>query len=285
MSKIPLKDRKGIKEAIPKAEAEVKKAADALGTTLVLVDNTSDLYEGLGDKGPQLAEGFAAYFQKFAEAAAVFSKNELQRDALRDRLTASGGRVLIALIKSDAADEYFSFHDDGLHLEVKPNYWNNWLSYYNHERLEAKLSVDVGGVALPLAARRVLNENLPKIDAEMKRVSDAYGSVVEWDKDQIPHVYAWLVQHQKATESFGVEVLNYAKQFATAFVEFTKNPDNKEAIQEAFKTNRVGFKLADSGDADVYWLWHEGNLLMQVKPNYWNNWLSYYNGEHLEKTL
>jgi len=285
MSKIPLKDRKAIKEAVPKAEAEVKKAADVLGTTLTCVDNTGDLYEKLADRAVDLGASFPLYFEALAKASAELSKNPLQKDALRDRLAGCGGRVLIEIIDASGPDNYWAFKDDGLHIEVKQSYWGSWLSYYNAEKLESMLSVDLGGVQLPLAVRRKLAEYEPKIEATLKKASDTYGSQLTWDMDQIPHVYEWLKKDGRATEEFGSQVHAYVEQFAKTLGEFCANPDNKEALQDAFKTNRAGFKLEDSGATDVYWIWSDGNLLMQVKQGYWGSWLSYYNSEYLEKTL
>jgi len=119
----------------------------------------------------------------------------------------------------------------------------------------------------------------------MKKLSDVFGSQLTWDMDQLPHVYEWLKKDSKATEDFGSQVLAYVEQFSKTITDFSKNPDNKEALQDAWKTSRAGFKMEDSSATDVYFLWSDGNLLMQVKPSYWGSWLSYYNPEYLEKTL
>jgi len=284
-SKIPLAARKAIKESVTKTEVHVKAAADALGTTIQIVDNTADLFEKLGDKGAELGNGFHQYFEAFAKAAVELSHNQLQKDALRDRLGSVGGRVQITIVPSTDPDNYWDFKGDALHMEVKASYWGSWLSYYNAERLEAKLTADLGGVQLPLAVRRNIAEHEPLILAELQNLSNVYGSQITWDMDQIPQVYAWLVSHQKGDAHVGKQILDYVVQFHKAVAEFCKNPDNKEAVQDAWKTNRGGFLFADSAAPDVYWHWQDGDLRMQVKPSYWGSWLSYYNEQNLEKTL
>jgi len=285
MSKIPLTVRKAIKEALAKAEASVRTASETLGTTLQLVDNTAELYEKLGDHAANVATGYVLYYEAFAKAALELTTHPLQKEALRDRLGSVGGRVYIELTANDAPDSYFVFKDDGLAIHAKPNGYGSWISYYNAQQLEKVLTSDVGGVQIPLAARRVLQEAEAKIEVEMRKVSDAYGSVVEWDKDQIPQVWQWLHQHAKADDNFGNVLLSYVVQFAKVFIEFNKNADNKEAVQEALRSGRVRFKLEENEAPERYWVWEEGNLCMSIKPNSWGSWISYYNGEHLEKTL
>lgn len=285
MSKIPLKDRKAIKEAVPLAEAEVKKAGDALGITLTLVENTGDLYEALGDKGPSLAESYPKYFAQLVQTCTEFAKNATRKEAIIGKFNAVGGKVTIKIIDSSASDAYYNFSSDALLIEVKASYWGSWMSYYNAEYMEKVITVDFQGVEVPLIAKRNVNEFIPQIEAELKKASAVYGHELTWQIEKLGAVAAWLKADNRSIDDFGAKVFDYVKQFVTTFSNFVKNADNKEAVEDAFKTNQVGFKTVSSSESDVYFLWEDGSLLLQVKSSYWGSWLSYYKEEYLEKTL
>jgi hypothetical protein len=280
---IPLAARKAIKESIPKAEAALKQAGDAIGQPLVFTDNTPALWTGLGESyQAQLADNFHLYYEKLAKVFQEFAQDPLRLSNLKDRLKKVGNKVLVTLVE-DGPDNYYQFKDDALHIEVKPSYFGSWIDYYSADVLEKLLSVEWGSHKLSLAARKNIDSALPQIAAHMKRASDAYGTALSFDVDGLGALYAHI--GERAAEDFGDKVVEYAKQFADVFSEFVQNADNKEAVQGALKTNKIGFLLDADSASDVYWAWKDGSLKMQVKPGYFGSWLSYYAGPALEATL
>jgi len=75
----------------------------------------------------------------------------------------------------------------------------------------------------------------------------------------------------------------YPKQLATAFDEFCKDPDNKEALQEVLTTGKVGLRFGET--SDTYWVIEDGTLWMETQPNYFGSYLSYYDKDRLERKL
>lgn len=283
MATIPLKSRKAIKEAIPLCEAQLARAGTAVGVTLSFVDNTPELFVGLGDRGENLGPELPKYFSALADAFTEFAKNETRKEALQEALNQVGGKVKLQLIGSNDTDKYFSWTADELHIETKPSYWGSWLSYFNAEYLENSLEVTYYDVKMPLEVRRKIIGAIPEVNTHIKRASDAYGAELTWEVDYGKLVNFIGVDKAKSLDS---SLAAYAKQFADTFSEFVKaDPDNKEAIQEAFTANIVGFDYADSSASDKYWTWQDGKLLMQVKASYWGSWLSYFNTANLEATL
>jgi len=285
MSKIPLKDRKAIKEAVPLAEDFVKKASDALGVSLQCVNNTEELYVGLGASSPQLAENFPKYFERLFEVAKEFAADEVGLGPFKERLNAVNGKIQISLVGSNEPDRYWNLKADALHVEVKQGYWGSWLSYYNKEYMEKNLSANFQGVNLSIATLKNIQTALPKVHAHLQRASAAYGAEITWEEEKLHEIFTWLEKNKVDTKNFGDIVEKYSEQFANTFSKFVENSDNKEAIQEVFTTNKVGIHMAGSSDGDLYFLWKDGVLLLQVKSGYWGSWLSYYNEQYLEKTL
>jgi hypothetical protein len=281
---IPLAARKAIKEAVPKGEAALKKAGEAVGETLVFTDNTAELWTALGESYQgKLAEGFPVYYETLATVFQEFAKDPLRLAALKDRLKKVGGKVLISIADSNAADNYFLFKTDALHIDVKQSYWGSWMTYYSAAALEKQLDNEWAGHKLPLAVRKNIDNAMPQIADQMKSASAAYGAELKFDTEGLGALYSHV--GSRAGEDFGDKVVAYAKQFATTFSEFVKNPDNKEAIQGALKTNKIGFQLAADSAEDKYWIWEGGSLLMQVKAGYFGSWHSYYGTSQLEATL
>lgn len=281
---IPLKSRKAIKEAIPLAEAEVLKASNAIGVTLTFDDNTADLWAALGEaKGDTLGPALPKYFVELAKTFAEFSKDASRKEALVDALNAVGGKVRLVMVPANNKDVYFSFAPDAFCLETKPNYWGSWLSSFNAENLEKIMRVDYQGANMPLLAKRKLMESMSAIESEVKRASGVFGSSLTWDVNY-GDVWKHLGNDSKASD-FGVSVVKYAKQFGDALGEFFKNATRKEAFLDALTTGRVGFSLAAANDKDVYWVWKDGAILMQIKPSYWGSWISSFNADNLEKVM
>jgi len=281
---IPLAARKAIKESIPKAEAALKKAGEAIGETLVFTENTAELWTALGDsQQTKLAEAFHVYYESLATVFQEFAQDPVRIAALKDRLKKVGGKVFLKVVDSSGPDNYFLFKDDGLYIDVKQSYWGSWMSYYNASALEKQLSVEWGGHKLTLAARKNLNSAMPQIAEHMKRASTAYGTELTFDTDGLAALYSHV--GTRAGDDFGDKVVVYVKQFADTFSEFVKNPDNKEAIQDALKTNKIGFYPDSDSATDTYWVWKEGSLRMQIKASYFGSWHSYFGTSQLEKTL
>jgi len=281
---IPLGARKAIKESVPKAEAALKQAGEAVGETLIFTDNTAELWAGLGESyQSQLADWFPKYYEILATVFQEFAKDPLRLATLKERLKKVGGKVLVTIADANGPDNYFLFKDDGLHIEVKQSYWGSWMSYFSVEALEKQLNVEWAGHTLALPVRKNINEAIPKIGEQMARASAAYGAELKFDTDGLGALYSHA--GSDAGTDFGDKVVLYAKHFADIFSEFVKNPDNKEAVQGALKTNKIGFQLDSDSAKDVYWIWKDGSLLIQVKKGYFGSWLSYYTGAALEATL
>jgi hypothetical protein len=281
---IPLAARKAIKESVPKAEAALKQAGDAIGEPLVFTDNTPALWTGLGESYQgALAANFHVYYEKLATVFKEFSTDPLRLSTLKERIKKVGGKVLVTLVDDSSPDNYFQFKDDALHIEVKASYFGSWIDYYSAAALEKQLSVSWNSHSLSLEAQKNINKAIPQVAEHMKRASSAYGAELKFDVEGLGALYAHV--GDRAGEDFGDKVVDYAKTFADTFSEFVKNPDNKEAIQGALKTNKIGFQLDADSASDVYWVWKDGSLLMQVKPGYFGSWLSYFSTSALEATL
>jgi hypothetical protein len=283
MSKIPLKSRKAIKEAVPLVEAELARASQAIGVTLSFIDNTGDLFEALESKAESLGPELPKYFAEVTKTFTEFAKNEVRKEALQEALNLVGGKVRLVIVPSSTNDLYFVFTADELQIQAKANYWGSYLSYFNQDYLEAGMKVEYHGVKMPLEVKRKIVEAIPNVNREIKRASDTYGAELTWEVDYGKLVT--FVGESKAKE-LNTHLVAYAKQFADAFGAFVSaDADNKEAVQEIFTANIVGFDYADSSASDAYWVWKDGSLLMQIKANYFGSYLSYFNGEYLEKTL
>jgi hypothetical protein len=281
--KIPLKSRKAIKEAFPKVEAELARASQAIGVTLSWVENTGELFFALESRGENLGPELPKYFTELVNTFTEFAKNEVRKEALQEALNQVGGKVKIVTVGSSETDRYYSWSADELRMEVKASYWGSYLSYFNAGYLEASLNVTYFDVKMPLEVKRKIVAAIPDVNNHIKRASDNYGAELTWEVDYGKLVT--FVGEYKAKE-LDTHLPAYAKQFADAFSEFVNaDPDNKEAIQEAFTANIVSFHLADNSENDKYWIWQDGKLLLQVKAGYFGSYLSYYNGGNLESTL
>jgi len=284
MTSIPLKVRKALKdETLPQIAAELAKCSEVLGVTLSFIDNTPDIFTALQDKGDATAE-VIAYFTQLTAMINEVAANPVAKEALAAALRNAGGKIGVKVFPSDPGS-YFVFSADALWITVNYDYWNLWVTHHDAEQLEKALPAEESGSgSVPLVTKKTIAVLKPELDAAIAAASAAYGAPITFEVDY-GYAWKWWGKDDGQAAELANSVCNYAKQFSEVFVAFVANADNKEAVQEKFTTNTVGFLWDKDGSDDRYWVWQDGKLLLQVNPSYFGSWLSYYDAEKLESTL
>jgi len=72
---------------------------------------------------------------------------------------------------------------------------------------------------------------------------------------------------------------------ATTLNEYVKNPDNKESLEQFLTSGKIGVRIISANAEDKYFAFDNGTLWMESKPGYWGSYLSYFNGDYLDKLL
>jgi hypothetical protein len=281
---IPLAVRKEIKESLPKSQAYVESAGKSIGMTLQYVDQYAEFYTKLGSQQSDLCSGMEAYYEQLAKVFAEFAQDPLRLEALKTALARVNGKIVIKQIPASEADTYWGFSQDGLEIIFKEGAWGSWISYFSADELEKKLSVPWEGNAVSLVVKKSISDAEKEIAGHLARASAAYGKPLSVASGSVLKVYNAVKNESNGKDAqFGLSLTEMVKQAADTIISFCSNADNKEALQDAWKTNQLDFVCND--DDWKYWIWQNGSLCMQIKKDNFGSWISYYNADALEKTL
>jgi len=248
---LPLKARKLIKEAAAGFEEKLAKVSAVTGVPLTFVDNLAELYAAVNEvdasKVDKLA-GLHYYADYMLEAFTELCKDEAGKEAAADILNSSGGKVkFIWRDASVSLTEYYLWDETAFQIELRSYSIGCWSTSYNDVAIQKKATVKFGGGTVGFLHKKKFLDNVPKIEKAMKAVSDAYGSEIKWDPDYT-QLWNWLVANGDkivGQDNLGNNVFNYVEFISEKFIEFIKDPDNKEAIQEKLTTPRFGFKYLE----------------------------------------
>jgi len=283
---IPLANRKAIKEAVVKAEAHVKKAGEAIGETLVFTDNTADIWAALTEtQQPWLQTNFDKYYEYLINTCTDFAKDPVRLEALKAAVQKVGGKVLLLVRPDDSGpDRFWSFRDDAWCIDVRRAKFAVSLFDHKADNLEKVMEVDFQGIKLPLKVVRNFKTGIAEVREHTKRASAACGKELTWIEDNYAQLYLH-VDPKSRIDEFGLRMAPYAKQLADTLTEFCKNADNKEALNDALKSNKVGFYLEPNNGKAKPFIWKDGSLLLEIRPSYWG--ISHYefSPKNLEATL
>jgi len=287
MSKIPLKTRKSIKEALTKAEAHAKTASKAFGKELTFEDNTTELFEKLQSAGKSedwlfnLGNTLATYFEQFSKSMTDFCKNAANKEQLEAELTT--GKFGVMITDTDT-NEYWRIENGTLWMLTTTGYFGSYLNYFDVDRLTKILGKSD---AMPLNTRKNLSEAQKQIQKNIETASKVFGKELSW-VDNNQELYDALKSAGKSEDylyTFGNSLVEYSKQLATTFTSFCKDPDNKEALEEVLTAGKVGVKICDNNKNEEYWVIEDGILWMETKPGYFGSYLNYFDQERLERKL
>jgi len=229
MSKIPLKTRKSIKEALEKTVPHVKRASEALGKELTLVNNTTELFEkfqGLGrgeDWLFQFGSHFLLYVEQFAKVIVEFCKNVENKEQLEAELTTGkfGCRC---------GDAPWVIEEGTVWMQSSEGNFGFYVASFTAEQLEKILGKTD---AMPLNTRKGLKKVQPDIDKFMQESSKLYGKELSW-VDNYQEIFDKLKADNRGEDflaDLGKHLVQYPKQLVEVFKQFCKDTDNKEALE------------------------------------------------------
>jgi len=288
MSKIPLKTRKSIKAALESINVTIAKASASFGKELTFIDNSSDLFDKLqaAEKSQDWLFDLGNYIKVYPEqlqaVLQVFCNNEENKEQLQAELTT--GKIGIRIVENDKEDVYFRIEEGTLWMETKASWFGNYLGNYSAELLETKLGATD---SLPLNTRKNLKGVQGAIEKNITDASTAFGKELQW-VDNYQELYDRLKKSGKNEDwlwKLGDHILNYPKKLHAVFTVFCKDPDNKEALEEALTTGKVGVRIVDNDKNDQYWALEDGSLWMETKENWFGYYLDNYSADLLEKKL
>jgi len=281
MSKIPLKTRKSIKEALGKAEAHAKKASAAFGKELTFEDNTSELFEKLQADGKgedwlfELGTRLTEYIEQFSKSIVDFCKDNSNKEQLEAELTT--GKFGVMITDSDT-NEYWRIENGTLWMLTTCSYFGSYLNYFDVERLAKILGK---ADSMPLNTRKSLSNAAKDITKCVQNASKAFGKELTF-VDNYQEIYDELKTSGKSEDylwTIGDPLKEYTQQMEKTIVEFCKNAENKEQLETELTTGKIGVKIGS--DSDKYWFLEDGILWMYTQPSYFGSYLNYFDVERL----
>jgi len=120
----------------------------------------------------------------------------------------------------------------------------------------------------------------------MAKISSVFGQELTWANNS-QEIYEARITYGQPIENLyilGDHILSYVKQAEKEFIAFCKSADNKEALQEVLTGSTVGVRITDTPSAKS-WIIEDGNLWMETRNNYWNNYLTEFTAAKLESIL
>jgi hypothetical protein len=280
MSKLPLKTRKSLKDALVVIEANVAKAAKVYGGDIVWEDPSEAIYEALttyGKTAEQLftiGDNFKQYVDQFVKEITVFCKDEDNKE----QLTTEWSTGILSLRVTDDAVP-FRLEDGKLIMETKANYWCSYLTEFTAGALEKILGLND---PMPLIVKKNVKKNQKLIEGKMAKVSKVYGQELTW-ADNAQDLYE-ARKNYGASESdhytLGDAILLYVNQLESQMTAFCKDADNLEALKDELAGGQVGVRIKDDA-SDKAWVIEDGNLWMETKANYWKSYLTEFSAPKL----
>jgi len=284
MSKLPLKTRKSLKDALVVIEANVAKAAKVYGGDIVWEDPSESIYEALiaYGKTPEnlftIGDNFKQYVDQFVKEITVFSKDPDNLEQLKNEWSTG---IITLRVTDDAVP--FRLEDGKLVMETKANYWCSYLSEFTAAALEKILGL---ADPMPLLVKKNVKKNQKLIEQKMAKISKVYGQELTWADNSQELYEARVAYGAQATDNYtlGDAILLYVNQLESQITAFCKDADNLEALKDELAGGQVGVRIKDDA-SDKGWAIEDGNLWMETKNNYWKSYLSEFSSSKLESIL
>jgi len=260
------------------------KISNLYGVTISWEDPSEAIYEGLKTYGKNdeqlynLGNELKNYVDQFVKELTIFLKVEDNKLQLQEEWTTA---VLTVRIETDTKP--FRLQDGKLFMETKPNYWNNYLTEFTCLNLEKILGLSD---PMTLITKKNLKKNEKPIETAMAKISSVFGQELTWANNS-QEIYEARITYGQPIENLyilGDHILSYVKQAEKEFIAFCKSADNKEALQEVLTGSTVGVRITDTPSAKS-WIIEDGNLWMETRNNYWNNYLTEFTAAKLESIL
>jgi hypothetical protein len=284
MSKLPLKTRKSLKDALVVIEANIAKAAKAYGGDIVWEDPSEAIYDALIAYGKTaenlftIGDNFKQYVDQFVKEITAFSKDPDNLEQLKNEWSTG---IITLRVTDDAVP--FRLEDGKLIMETKANYWCSYLSEFTAGALEKILGLTD---PMPLLVKKNVKKNQKLIEQKMAKISKVYGQELTW-ADNSQELYEARVAYGASVSdnyTLGDAILLYVTQLESQITAFCKDADNLEALKDELAGGQVGVRIKDDA-SDKGWAIDDGNLWMETKNNYWKSYLSEFSSSKLESIL
>jgi len=265
----------------------MKKASQAFGKELSLVDNTSELYEKLVAASWnestlfEMGDYFAPYFEKFAATMVEFCKSADNKEQLEVELTT--GKVGVRFVEEN--EKWWVLDEGVLWMECAVyQFGSSYINNYDTAKLASTLGKSD---SMPLNTRKNLKEAQTKIDKAIAAASKAFGKELSW-VDNYQELYDRLKKenwNETTLFELGNYLAYYPEQVQKTFEKFCKDTDNREALEEVLTSGKVGVRLVE-GSNDKWWTIVDGCLWMDALPyQFGSSYINNYDTDKLERIL